>query len=136
VKAGLTHSDYELLARFRHALRKFLRFSRDFLARRNLTPEQYEAMLAIAAFSAKEGLVIRDLSERLQVKHHTTVSLVDKLHARRLASKTRGQLDRRQVRVRLTPAGAKLLHDLAEVHRAEMRRRSPEMIAVLQQLRK
>lgn len=137
--AGETNStgrDYEALARFRYVLRKFLRFSKDLLVRRSLIPEQYEAMLAIAAFGGPDGLVIRERSERLQVKHHTAVSLVDKLRGRKLASKTRGRSDRRQVHVQLTRTGAKLLAEIAGLHRAEMRKRSPELVAALERLRK
>ncbi len=46
----LTADDYEALANFRYLLRKFLRFSKDFLkANGNLSPEQYEALLTIRA---------------------------------------------------------------------------------------
>src|ERR1700686_5553126 len=44
----LLSRDYEALASFRYAMRKFLRFSKEELAARAaLTPEQYEALLAI-----------------------------------------------------------------------------------------
>jgi len=60
--------DYHPLAGFRYALRKFLRFSKDYLAdHARLTPEQYEALLALKAFAPKEGLLVGELSERLQV---------------------------------------------------------------------
>ena len=56
---------YQPLAAFRYGLRKFLRFSKDFLASEDLTPEQYEALLALKAFSGKNGLLVGELSERL-----------------------------------------------------------------------
>src|SRR5260370_1024278 len=57
--------DYEALANFRYLLRKFLRFSKDFLrANGNLSPEQYEASLASRAFTSIGGLTISQLSER------------------------------------------------------------------------
>jgi len=81
-KPTLTHEDYVALAAFRYELRKFLRFSKDFLASRGqLTPEQYETLLAIKAHSPGKRLTIGQLSERLQVRHHTTVSLIDSLAA-------------------------------------------------------
>src|SRR5437899_10659209 len=71
----LTVDDYEALANFRYLLRKFLRFSKDFLrANGNLSPEQYESSLAIRAFTSIGGLTISQLSERLQVKHHSAVN--------------------------------------------------------------
>ena len=79
------------MASVRYVLRKLLRFSKDFVrAKAKLTPEQYEALLALKAFSNNEGLTVGQLSERVQVKHHTAVSLTDKLTARKLVTKRRG----------------------------------------------
>lgn len=75
-----------------------------------------------------------ELSERLQVKHHTAVALTNKIFARDLASKKRSRTDRRRVTVRLTPQGLQLIESLAALHRAEMRHRSPEMIEALRPL--
>ena len=125
-------ADYQPLAAFRYELRKFLRFSKDLLTTTaGLTPEQYEALLALKAFSIKEGLLVGELSERLQVKHHTAVSLVDKLVKRKLVSRKRGTTDRRQVYVKLTASGAILVGRLAGLHREELRARSAELIAAL-----
>jgi DNA-binding MarR family transcriptional regulator len=131
----MKEADYQALAAFRYALRRFLRFSKDFLsAEPKLTPEQYEALLALQAFSAKEGLLVGELSERLQVKHHTAVSLAEKLVARKLVTKHRPRVDRRRVYVKLTATGAALLARLAAVHRNEIRHRSAEMIEILRRL--
>jgi len=133
----LLPDDYEALANFRYAMRKFLNFSKRALAAEaHLTPEQYEALLALKAFAGSYGLSISDLSERLQVKHHSAVSLVDKLEGLRLVRREHDLLDRRRVFVRLTTAGSRLLAKVAAVHRREMRLRSPEMIEALVRLRK
>lgn len=132
----LQSHDYEALAAFRYAMRKFLRFSKEELAARaELTPEQYEALLAIRAFGSKRGLTIGDLSERLQVKHHTAISLVDKLAARKLIVRRPSTEDRRHVFVQLTPKGRGLLSSVAAIHRRELKTRSPEMIDALKRLR-
>ena len=129
--------DYHALASFRYAVRKFLSFSKRALAMKaDLTPEQYEALLALKAFASDRGLTISDLSERLQVKHHTAVGLVDKLEELRFVRRQRGVADRRQVFVRLTPAGSRVLAKVAVIHRREMRICSPEMIKLLLRLRK
>src|SRR5690348_12797896 len=118
--SSLTERDYYSMASLRYALRKFLRFSKQFLnLQARLTPEQYEALLALKAYSADEGLTVGELSERVQVKHHTAVSLTDKLAARKLVTKRRGRPDRRRVYVKLTSAGAKLVKSLAANHRRE-----------------
>jgi DNA-binding MarR family transcriptional regulator len=136
----MTHlppDDYEALAEFRYLLRKFLRFSKDFLrANAGLNPEQYEALLAIKAFAAPVGLTISELSERLQVKHHSTVHIVDRLAERKLITREAGETDRRRRHVQLTAKGEKLIEELAAVHRKEIRMRSAEMIKVLERLKK
>ena len=137
MRPQLHFDDYDALACFRYALRKFLSFSKRALAEEaQLTSEQYEALLALKAFAGKTGLTIGDLSERLQVKHHTAVGLVDKLEALQLVRRERGTEDRRQVFVILTAAGSRVLAKVAVLHRREMRIRSPEMIEALLRLRK
>jgi DNA-binding MarR family transcriptional regulator len=132
----LLPEDYEALANFRYAMRKFLSFSkRTLTAKADLTPEQYEAMLALKAFPGSAGLTIGQLGERLQVRHHTAVSLVDKLEAGGLVVRERGVDDRRHVYVRLTGTGSRVLAQVALLHRQEMRVRSPEMIDALLRLR-
>ena len=131
----LTADDYEALANFRYLLRKFLRFSKDFLkANGNLSPEQYEALLAIRAFTSIGGLTISHLSERLQVKHHSAVNIVDRLAERKLITREAIKADRRRRQVQLTAEGEKLIDELAIVHRKEIRGRSAEMIKVLERL--
>jgi len=132
----LQPDDYEALANFRYAMRKFLSFSRRSLkAEAQLTPEQYEALLALKACSLKGGLTIGQLSERLQVKHHTAVSLVNRMAEVGLVRREAGEDDRRQVFVRMTPAGSRILAQVAVLHRREIRLRSPEMIEALLRLR-
>jgi DNA-binding MarR family transcriptional regulator len=129
-------TDYDNLAAFRYLLRKFLRFSKDFLkAEANLNSEQYEALLAIKALSSDDGVTISDLSERLQVKHHSAVNIVDRLVGRKLIRREAGPRDRREKHLELTPAGVNLLDKLATVHRKELRHRSGEMIAALEKLK-
>ena len=133
----LLPDDYEALAAFRYAMRKFLNFSKRALAAEaHLTPEQYEALLALKAFSGETGLTITQLSERLQVKHHTAISLINKLENLRLLRRMSGTADRREVYVSLTAAGSRVLSKVAALHRREMRIRSPEMIEALLRLRK
>ena len=116
-------------------MRKFLRFSKDVLATgTKLTPEQYEALLAIKTHSGSTGITVGELSERLQVKHHTAVSLLDKLVMRKLVTRQRAMDDRRQVNVKLTALGSSLLTRAAEIHRREIRHRSSEMIDTLRRL--
>ncbi|HST29703.1 MAG TPA: MarR family transcriptional regulator [Chthoniobacterales bacterium] len=131
----LRPDDYTALAELRYLGRKFLRFSKDFLREKvGLNPEQYEALLAIKAFPGK-NLTISQLSERLQVKHHSAVNLVDRLAEKRLIRRQAGQVDRRERHLELTEKGETLIDDLAAVHYRELSNRSEEMIKALQRLK-
>jgi DNA-binding MarR family transcriptional regulator len=136
----MTHlhsDDYEALAELRYLGRKFLRFSKDWLrAKVGLNPEQYEALLAMKASSSPKGLTISELSERLQVRHHSAVNIVDRLVESKLITREAGETDRRQRYVTLTAKGEKLIEELASVHHKELRNRSREMIQALERLRK
>lgn len=136
MKPELQPADFEALAAFRYAMRKFLSFSKQALkAEANLTPEQYEALLALKVYSGESGMTIGQLSERLQVKHHTAVSLVDRMEKLDYVRRESSNADRRQVFVQITTAGSRLLSQVAVLHRREMRIRSPEMIEALIRLR-
>jgi DNA-binding MarR family transcriptional regulator len=133
----LDSEDYEGLANFRYLLRKFLRFSKDFLAANGrLNPEQYEALLAIKAFNSFGGLNISQLSERLQVRHHSAANIVDRLVERKLVTRETGGTDRRRRHVQLTAKGEKEIEELAAAHRKEILIRSAELIKALERLRK
>ena len=132
----LRTEDLQVLAELRYLGRKFLRFSKDLLrAEAGLNPEQYEALLAIKAFASPKGVFISQLSERLQVKHHSAVNIVDRLVERNLVTRAPGETDRRRRHVQLTAKGERLIDELASVHYKELSDRSAEMIKALQRLR-
>ena len=130
----MTPEQYEVLAELRYLGRKFLRFSKDFLqANCGLNPEQYEALLAITAFSGTK-LTISQLSERLQVRHHSAINIVDRLVAKKLLTRNAATPDRRERYLELTPQGRALIAELAAVHHKELCERSNEMIKALQRM--
>jgi DNA-binding MarR family transcriptional regulator len=132
----LRPEDYEALAELRYLGRKFLRFSKDLLREKaGLNPEQYEALLAIKAFPG-QSLTISQLSERLQIKHHSAVHIVDRLADRKLIMRQPGARDRRERHLGLTDKGEKLIEELGKVHYVELSNRSEEMIKALQRLRR
>jgi DNA-binding MarR family transcriptional regulator len=100
-----------------------------------LTTEQYEALIAIKSSSGVDGVTVGELSEKLQVKHHTAVSLLDRLEARKLATRKRATADKRNANVQLTKTGASLLARFAAIHHRELQQRTPETIDALRRLR-
>jgi DNA-binding MarR family transcriptional regulator len=126
--------DFETLASFRYQVRKFLRFSKDFLCAEDLTPDQYQALLAIRAAAPRGKLSIRDLAEQLQVRHHSTVGIVDQLVFREAVVREVAPKDRRKILLSLTEKGEQMVQKLAPAHHEELTRLSPEMIQTLQRL--
>ena len=77
-KSRLTKSHFELLAALRYQLRRFLQFSQDAGAgAAGLTPQQHQALLAIKGFPGRDEITMGELAERLQVRPHSAVGLVD-----------------------------------------------------------
>lgn len=134
VKKDLAKKDYETLASFRYSLRRFLRFSESAAEEKGLTAQQHQALLAIQGFPGRESITVGELAERLQIKHHSAVGLVDRLEQQELIQREISTEDRRQVRLKLTGRGFQLLRDLSLVHREELRRLSPELRQLLGQL--
>jgi len=119
--------DYARLASFRHALRRFLRFSEDAAAAVGLTGQHYQAMLVVRGCPAGERVTINDLAQQLLIKHNSAVELVDRLADLDLIAREPSSSDRRKVELRLTPRGRNLLAKLAALHRAELRRIGPQL---------
>jgi DNA-binding MarR family transcriptional regulator len=130
----LTKAEYQLLAAFRYALRRFLRFSEEAARAVGIEPQQHQALLAIKGFPERERLTIGELAERLQVKHHTAVELAGRLVANELAARELDPADRRQVYLTLTSHGEAVLEQLTAAHREELRRLGPELQALLSRL--
>ena len=56
VEPRVSDREYEMLASFRHTLRRFLSFSEEAAREVGLTPQQHQAMLAIKGFPGREGM--------------------------------------------------------------------------------
>jgi len=123
----LTTRDYTRLAAFRHALRRFLRFSEDAAAAVGLTGQHYQAMLVVRGCPEAERVTINDLAKQLLIKHNSAVELVDRLAELDLMARETSPSDRRKVELRLTPRGRNVLAKLAAMHRSELRRVGPEL---------
>jgi len=117
--------DYTRLAEFRHALRKFLRFSELAAARVGLTSQHYQAMLVVRGCPDDRRVTINDLAQQLLIKHNSAVELVDRLVREGLVVREPSIADRRKVELRLTSRGRAVLAKLARMHRAELQRIGP-----------
>ncbi len=123
----VTKKKYEKLAAFRYNLRQFLRFSEMAARSVGLTSQQHQALLAIKGFPDEKWITIGQLAEQLQVAHHTAVELVDRLALQNLVFRETGKLDKRQVHIKLTDQGLKILETLTWAHKEELRRLSTRL---------
>jgi PAS domain S-box-containing protein len=112
----LSKMNLEALAGFRYELRRFVRSSEEAARRVGLTPQQYQCLLAIEGFPQRDCVNMTELAERMQIRHHTGVGLVDRLIEQKLASRTPSNQDRRQIIIRLTPLAKRLLRKLSSAH--------------------
>jgi DNA-binding MarR family transcriptional regulator len=133
-KNNLTKEHYETLAEFRYALRKFLRFSEDAARSAGLTPQHHQAMLAIKGFPGRDSVSVGELAERLQIRHHSAVGLVDRLVTEKFVRRVPDEKDRRQVNLTLTRQGEAVLEKLSATHREQLKRMAPELGHLLTRL--
>jgi DNA-binding MarR family transcriptional regulator len=134
VPRGLAKGDYETLAEFRYLLRQFAAFSEEAARQAGLTAQQHQALLAVKGFPGRAEVTIGELAERLNLKHHSVVGLVDRLMRRGLIQRRQDEADRRKVMVGLTPQAEALLLELTLAHRAELRRLAPLLQGLLHKL--
>jgi len=129
-------SDYRALAEFRYHIRRFLRFSEEAARQAAVEPQHHQLMLAVKGKPDSEPARIAYLAERLQIQHHSAVELVDRLAKKGLITRARGEQDRREVYVQLTPRGEHILDELTVHTRAELRSAAPALVATLRHLTK
>ena len=132
IENTLALSDYQALAELRYQIRRFLHFSEQAARRLSLEPQQHQLMLALKGLPAEMCPTVGALAERLQLQHHSTVELVNRLSAVGLVRRSRGGEDRRQVLLALTPKGEKVLRELSMGHKAELRTQGPALVDALE----
>ena len=133
---NLSTSQYRALAEFRYQIRRFLHFSEEQARRHGLEPQQHQLLLAIRGLPEGTKATIGELARRLQLKHHSTVELVDRLVRRRYVARQVSADDRREVIVCLTAPGTRVLRSLSLAHHQELETAGPELGAALRALRR
>jgi len=126
--------DYRALAELRHRIRCFLTFSEQQARDAGVEPQQHQLLLAVKGLPAGSRPTIGVLAERLQLKHHTVVGLVDRLVASELAERRPSPDDGREIFVHLSARGERVLRKLSLAHRAELSNAGPALVAALDSL--
>jgi DNA-binding MarR family transcriptional regulator len=126
--------DYVLLAEFRYQIRAFLRFSEDAARAQGLSAQQHQLLLALKGLPAGTPPNVGVLAERLHLRHHSTVELIDRLADRGYVARKRQAADRRQIHVAITARGNAVLRTLTRIHREELHQAGPQLLDTLQKL--
>lgn len=121
----------QALADFRYVLRRFVQFSEQAADHAGLTPQQHQLLLQIAGAPEDALPTIGYLAQRLALKHHSLVELANRSEDAGLLRRKPDPLDRRAVVLHLTPAGARILHELSEDHERELHEMAPRLIKAL-----
>jgi DNA-binding MarR family transcriptional regulator len=129
-----TQAEYETLAELRYSLRQFLHFSEEAAHLAGITPQQHQALLAIKGFPGGQ-ITIGEMAERVQVRHHSAVGLVDRLVLKKFVERQHHAKDRRQVSLALTELGDQMLGNLSSAHKEQLRRIGPRIESLLKRLR-
>lgn len=127
----LASGEYLALAEFRRQIRRFLHFSETTAKQYGIETQQHQLLLAVRGLPAGVNPTIRELAARLFIRHHSAVELVNRLEKSGAVARHAGVEDKREVWVKLTPAGRSVLRKLALAHRAELERSGPELASAL-----
>jgi DNA-binding MarR family transcriptional regulator len=130
----ITDGEYRGLAELRYRIRRFLQEGDSTAVEAGLEPQQYLLLLAIRGLPEGQEATIRTVAERLALRHHSTVELIDRMEARGYVRRTRGREDRRQVLVSLQPRGAKLLEQVVENRIIELRANGHALVGAIDAL--
>ena len=119
-------NEYTAAARFRTALRQFLRESETASRNAGVTPRQYLLLLQIAA-SDDGTATVTELVDRLVLTQSTVTELVQRAEQAGLVVRRPSPHDARVVHLRLSPTGERTLQTVYEHLKGE-RARLREML--------
>jgi DNA-binding MarR family transcriptional regulator len=128
----LTLHDYRAIAGFRRALRAFQRFSEEAARAAGVTPAQHQLLLAIRGHPKDEPPSVGDMADALQLRHHSTVELVDRAEAAGLVVREPDAADARRHLLSLTRRGSDVLERLSWLHRTELLRFRQDVLSHLE----
>jgi DNA-binding MarR family transcriptional regulator len=130
----LSEAEYEALANFRYALRRFAAFSDDAAHAAGLPPQQHQALLAIKGAPDRQVMTIGALAERLLIAPHTATELVGRLVESGYVTRNADVTDKRRHTLALTEKADAVLAQLTRTHLEEIRDLGPQLIKVLSAL--
>ena len=127
----ISAAGYRQLAEFRYCIRHFLHLSEEAARSKGIEPHQHQVLLAIKGLPEGSRPTVRTLAERLCLRHHSTVELIDRLVDQGAVARRHSAKDRREVLIELTPHGEELLHELSVLLWQELKVSGPALSASL-----
>jgi DNA-binding MarR family transcriptional regulator len=127
----ITEKEYQALGELRYLIRRFLQEGDVTAKQAGLEPQQYLLLLAIRGLPTGQEATISTLANRLSLRHHSTVELIDRMELHGYVRRVRGREDRRQVLVSLQPRGARLLERVVEQRIIELRTNGRELVEAI-----
>jgi DNA-binding MarR family transcriptional regulator len=127
----MSAEDYRSLADWRYRIRQFLAYTERAAREAGLEPQQYQLLLMIKGLPPSLTPTISVLADRMAVRHHSMVELVDRLVERGLVRRERGSADRREVLVVLTPAAERVVRRVSVKHHQQLQSTAASLIEAL-----
>ncbi len=118
---------YRQLAEFRFRIREFLHISEEAARSKGVEPQQHQVLLAVKGLPKGTRPTVGTLSQRLCLRHHSTVELIDRLVEHGAVTRRHSDQDRREVLIELTPHGEELLHQLSVLLWQELKVSGPAL---------
>lgn len=134
MKGTQSAPDFKAMAELRYQIRRFLRFSENAAREAGIEPQQHQLLLTVRGLPDSLKPTVGVLAERMQLQHHSTVELIDRLVDRGFLCRLRATDDRRKVLVKLTHDGEKFLNKLSLHHLQELQSTGPKFVKILQTL--
>lgn len=131
---GIRIRRLQLLAEFRHELRKFLHFSEQAAARAKLQSQHHQLLLQIAGAPENTIATVAYAAERLGLRHNTVVELTNRCEDAGLIKREQDAKDHRRVLLHVTTKGYRILDQLSDAHAYELNELGPRLIRALQDI--
>jgi DNA-binding MarR family transcriptional regulator len=130
----LSAKDYRALAEFRRQIRRFLLFSEKAALSAGVSSKQHQLLLALKGLPDGIEPTIGELAQRLHIRPHSAVELINRLSESGFTRRRRSLGDRRQVMIDITAKGESVLRKLSLIHRQELETAAAMLVGPLNEL--
>ena len=132
----VTLADYRALAEFRFQIRRYLAFGEQAIKGAGLQSRQYQLLLALKGLPEGMEPTITNIANRLGIRHHSTVELINRLEKRGFVKRQRSDVHRSFVFILITKEGETVLQKLVASRKADLQVAGPILAKALATLTK